>query len=166
VNTAGTRLCAVWMIGALFGCADASRQAEPHAAAAAPVARPIALSADQLDTVSAGMLTMQPQLTAIASGTTAVAEDELVARIVPVEILAVSLAPNRQGVSSATSVRAEGASLGTAFGQATASGSAGAQCTAGITVLGASFTQKLDVTVATPTAASCICSVLSVAPLR
>lgn len=145
-------------IAALLLCSGA--QADPKRAA------PLRLSDTEMDGVTAGGLGLRLDLASAATGPAAFASVAGETRIGRATMLEVALDPAAPPQAQARLTGTQAVEIGLGSGRAVAIGDA-AHCSASAAALGdISYLHSLSSAVAAPGAATCLCSLFAIAPIK
>jgi hypothetical protein len=124
------------------------------------------LSESEMDRVTAGGLALHVDLASVASGPAAVASVAGETRIGRATMLDVVFDPAAPPAARARLTGTEAVEIGLGSGRASAAGE-DAHCTASIAAIGdIAFLHSLASAVAAPNAATCLCSVFAIAPIK
>jgi hypothetical protein len=127
---------------------------------------PMLLTESEMDRVTAGGLALRVDLASAASGPAAVASVAGETRIGRATMLDVVFDPAAPPAARARLTGTEAVEIGLGSGRASAAGE-DAHCTASIAAIGdIAFLHSLASAVAAPNAATCLCSVFAIAPIK
>lgn len=127
---------------------------------------PMILSESEMDRVTAGGLALYVDLASVASGPAAVASVAGETRIGRATMLDVVFDPTAPPAARARLTGTESVEIGLGSGRASATGD-DAHCTASVAAIGdIAFLHSLASAVAAPNAATCLCSVFAIAPIK
>jgi hypothetical protein len=139
---------------------------DPKAPATA-LAAPKVLNDGEMDTVTAGGIALRLDLAASASGGTAFTNARGEARIVRATMLKIATVPGAPPQAQARLLGEQAADIAIGTGHATASGDGAAGCSARAEALGdIAFIRGLASAATTPTAATCLCAIFAIAPVK